>query len=67
MREISSKYVDTEDGVVICWKEIACSSSETKPTEGIAAGSICEETDPFTSTVSVYLFDEPSKTWVPWF
>ena len=35
------------------------SSSEAKPTEGIAGGSVFVETD----TQKIYLFDEDSATW----
>lgn len=39
--------------------EIACLSSDTKPTEGIGTGSTAIEVD----TGNFYLFDESSSTW----
>lgn len=41
--------------------EIACQPSDTKPTEGIAQGSICLEQS--GSTLNVYMFDETSGSW----
>ena len=43
--------------------EIACLSSDTKPTEGIAQGSIAVESD----TGDVYFFNEEGQTWVKQF
>lgn len=40
--------------------EIACLSTDTKPTDGIANGSACIEMD----TGDVYMFNEASSTWV---
>ena len=39
--------------------EIACKSSDAKPTDGIATGSTAIEVD----TGNFYLFDESSSTW----
>ena len=49
-REFSSKLM---------YVEIACLSSDTKPTEGIATGSMALEAD----TGDVYVFDEVSEVW----
>lgn len=43
--------------------EIACLTSDTKPTEGIAQGSIAVESD----TGDVYFFNEEGQTWVKQF
>ena len=42
--------------------ELACLSTDEKPTEGIATGSIALVVD----TSKIYLFDEHSKTWTEW-
>jgi hypothetical protein len=42
--------------------DVWCKSSETKPTEGISAGVLCE-----TDTGNVYFFDEESAEWVEQF
>lgn len=39
---------------------ISCLSSDTKPTDGIANGSMCIEMD----TKTIYLFDEAGSQWV---
>lgn len=39
--------------------EIACVSTDTKPTENVATGSTAIEVD----TGNFYLFDESSSTW----
>lgn len=49
-------------GVGVGYAEIACISTDTKPTAGFATGSICVEVD----TGKVYFFEEPS-TWVEQF
>lgn len=41
------------------YMEMAGSSTLTKPTEGIASGSLFMESD----TGDVYVFDKPSVTW----
>lgn len=67
MEYIETKAVrfEKEDGVVtgIYYYEIACDSSETKPTENIADGSIITETD----TGNVYFFNEKTGSWVKQF
>lgn len=40
--------------------ELACDSTETKPTQMIADGSIALETD----TGKVYVFNEKSSAWI---
>lgn len=45
-----------EDVLVEC----ACLSTDTKPTEGIANGSLCLEMD----TAKIYAFDKASETWL---
>lgn len=44
-------------GVLI---EIACLSSDTKPTEKVANGSLCLEMD----TGKIYAFNETASAWV---
>lgn len=63
MRELVSKLIDTEDGVQMCYVEISGDSDETKPTTGIADGSIFVESD----TGKVYFFNEVSSDWVEQF
>lgn len=45
------------------YKEIALTSSDTKPTKGIATGSICVEVD----TGNVFFFNEAAEEWVEQF
>jgi len=40
--------------------EIACESSDTKPTDGIATGSVAYEVD----TGYIYMFSEKTSAWV---
>ena len=40
--------------------ELACLSTDTKPTAGVITGSIAIEVD----TSDVYFFDEVSETWI---
>lgn len=63
MRELVSKLIDTEDGVQMCYVEISGSSNETKPTVGIADGSIFTE----SNTGKVYFFSEEDGDWVEQF
>lgn len=46
------------DGDVLI--ESACLSTDTKPTDGIANGSICIEMD----TGSIYMFNEAGAEWL---
>ena len=48
-----------EFGSKVMYVEIACLSSDTKPTEDIATGSMALEAD----TGDVYVFDEVSEVW----
>lgn len=43
--------------------EIACLAADTKPTDGIATGSICVEVD----TGKVYFYDSEGAEWVEQF
>lgn len=43
-------------------KQIACLSTDTKPTEGVANGSVCIEMD----TSKIYFFDEENAEWLEW-
>lgn len=63
MRIFYSKFIEKKDGVEISYIEASCDSSETKPTEGIADGSIVTESD----TGNVFFFNEDSSTWVEQF
>lgn len=47
----------SQDDVLI---ESACLSTDTKPTEGIANGSICIEMD----TGSIFMFDKAGNEWL---
>lgn len=40
--------------------QAACLSTDTKPTDGIANGSVCIEMD----TKKVFFFDEAASSWV---
>ena len=42
------------------YMELACTSSDTKPTENVTTGSICVEVD----TGNIYLYDEDGAQWV---
>lgn len=57
---IRTEYVTTENGQPIELQEIYCTSSETKPTTGLAMGSVAIEVD----TGDVFFFNETSGTWV---
>lgn len=46
------------NGKTVC--EIACLSTDTKPTEGIENGSLVLEMD----TGKIYAFNETASTWV---
>lgn len=43
--------------------EVACLSRDTKPTDGIATGSLCIEVD----TGKVYLYNSDGEAWVEQF
>ena len=47
-------------GKAVC--QLACLSTDTKPTAGIANGSVCLEMD----TSKIYLFDEAGAQWREW-
>ena len=54
------RYIHTEyTSINLCYVEISCNSSDTKPTEDISTGSLCIEVD----TGDVYLFDEETSGW----
>lgn len=57
---IRTEYVTTENGQPIELQEIYCTSLETKPTTGLAMGSVAIEVD----TGDVFFFNETSGTWV---
>ena len=64
MRELYSKYIEPDDnGDPITYVELSGDSDETKPTTGIADGSIFTESD----TGKVYFFNEASSDWVEQF
>ncbi len=54
--------VDTVDGVAKNYVEGACLSSDTKPTTGVANGSLLLE----MNTSTLYMFDEAGNTWRAW-
>lgn len=43
--------------------DVWCRSSETKPTDGLADGSVCTEID----TGKVFFYDEVNQSWVEQF
>lgn len=59
IRTIESKLTDTNRAYV----ELAGLSTDTKPTDGLATGSIFTEVD----TGTVFFFNEASETWVEQF
>lgn len=52
------KAIHVADGIT--YIESSCNSNDTKPTEGIANGSLCHETD----TKKILAFDETESDWV---
>ena len=44
--------------------ELFCLSTDSKPTEGIANGSICTELNAGTGAVTTYFFNEAGGAWV---
>lgn len=62
MRYLQKRGVDGAPGALDAknYVEIALDSSETKPTNMIADGSVALETD----TGTMYVFNEKSETWV---
>ena len=62
MRELTKYGVNDADGSLDAknYVELACDSSETKPTDMIADGSMCLETD----TGKVFVFNEKTTAWV---
>lgn len=61
IRYLFKQPMDTADGKV--YVEISCLSTDSKPTAGVAQGSILTETD----TGKVYFFNETAATWVEQF
>ena len=59
IRNIESKLTDTNRAYV----ELAGLSTDTKPTDGLATGSIFTEVD----TGTVFFFNDASDTWVEQF
>ena len=55
-----SSFFDSEDNALLDLVEIACLSTDDKPTAGIATGSILTEVD----TGKVYFYNEAAATWV---
>jgi len=47
-------------GDEVSFVELACASTDDKPTTGIATGSVCLEVD----TGKLYAFNEKNSTWV---
>lgn len=65
VRHIGGESFGEKDaqGNSVNYAEIACTSSDTKPTAGFATGSICVEVD----TGSVFFFSEAAGEWVEQF
>ena len=61
IRYLFKQPMDTGDGKV--YVEISCLSTDSKPTDGVAQGSILTEVD----TGKVYFFNETAATWVEQF
>ena len=61
IRYLVKQPMDTGDGKV--YVEISGLSTDSKPTEGVAQGSILSEVD----TGKVYFFNETAATWVEQF
>ena len=60
----TSNLLRWENGAAVFYVEIACLSTDTKPTDGIVTGSMCIEVD----TGKVYLFNEANGgSWVEQF
>ena len=60
---IITNYHTTEEGKNIDFLEVHCVHNETKPTEGVAMGSIAVESD----TGDVYFYNETAGAWVKQF
>ena len=60
---IKHDYCTTEEGKNIDFVEVHCLSTEAKPTEGVAMGSVAVEAD----TGKVFFFNETAGTWVEQF
>ena len=63
MRNIVENYFCNENGTSIYYLEISGDSTETKPTTGVADGSVFIESD----TGKVFFFNEKSGSWVEQF
>lgn len=63
MRILTSRIIATVDGTDLSYVEISGSKDETKPTKGIADGSIFLESD----TGMVSFFSEANSDWVDQF
>jgi len=56
------EYMQNDNGKYISYVEGKCLSTDTKPTDGIANGSVLLEMD----TSKVYMFDGAGKSWKEW-
>ena len=63
VRIIESKVVAKAPDENLFYVEGSCTSTDTKPTDGIADGSIFIESD----TGDVYFYNEDSETWIEQF
>lgn len=57
---IRISYSHNWTGEEVSYIEAACLSTDTKPTDGVATGSILTEVD----TGKVYMYDEDGEEWV---
>lgn len=63
MRYLKYDYIDAPEGTPIHYVELLCLSTDSKPTENIAMGSIATEVD----TGDVYFYNEDDTEWVKQF
>ena len=59
---IISDFVTTENGRAVNMMEVLCTSGDTKPTDGVATGSIAVEVD----TGNVFFFNEDANEGEEW-
>lgn len=58
---VSKPLISAPESQKVVYIEAACNSTDVKPVDGIATGSIITEAD----TATVFIFDETTNTWNP--